>query len=124
MKAVNSNGGKILEEQELYVRASFPVFGRQEDIFEFLFLAEDTTVSLRAVPNGGKGLLTNSRLRGTLEKVRVSLGWENVYILRNRKRFFGVLESPFDAFGDAAPVGEDVPTILRECDEDCNQQLD
>lgn len=117
------NGGEIEEEQELYVRATFPGFNKDRDVFEFLFVPDDTTVSLRAVPTG-RGLFTQSRLRKTLEKVRISLGWENVYILRNRKRLFGVVESPFDTFGDAAPSGDDVSKILQDCGQDCNQPLD
>lgn len=121
--AISASGGTVVDEQDLYLRASFPGFGKDPDLFEFLFTPSDTTVSLRAVPSG-KGVLTKSRMRRTLEKVRISLGWEQVYILRNRKRLFGVLESPFDAFGDAAPTGDDVSKILKDCGEECNKQLD
>lgn len=123
IKGVISNGGKIVEELDLYVRVTFPGFGDDPDIFEFLFVPDDTTVSLRAVPTR-RGLFTQSRLRKTLEKVRISLGWENVYILRNRKRLFGVVESPFDAFGEAAPSGDDISKILKDCGKDCDQPLD
>jgi hypothetical protein len=42
-----------------------------------------------------------------LEAVRIRLGWEEVPILRNRRRalFFG--ESPFDEFGPTPPPGLD-----------------
>jgi hypothetical protein len=42
-----------------------------------------------------------------LESVRIRLGWEEVPILRNRRRalFFG--ESPFDDFGPTPPPGLD-----------------
>jgi hypothetical protein len=48
-----------------------------------------------------------------LEAVRIRLGWEEVPILRNRRRalFFG--ESPFDEFGPTPPPGLDYTKDLN-----------
>jgi uncharacterized protein (DUF1499 family) len=127
VSAIRAQGGKIQEEQPQYVRAAFTSFGKQMDVFEFLFDAEDNTVTLRAVPALGSpfnAFLTRARMQDTLEKLRIALGWENVYILRNRKRLFGVVESPFDSFGDVAPSGSDLSSILSECGADCEKPTD
>jgi hypothetical protein len=42
-----------------------------------------------------------------LESVRIRLGWEEVPILRNRRRAFFFGESPFDDFGPTPPPGLD-----------------
>lgn len=46
-----------------------------------------------------------------LNRIRLRLGWEEVVVLRNRTRLFGLFESPFDSFGPTPPVGESLAEI-------------
>jgi hypothetical protein len=59
---------------------------------------------LASAPDGG-------RQERRLESIRAALGWEQVPIIRNRSRLFGVIESPFDTFGPTPPAGLDPGTI-------------
>lgn len=51
------------------------------------------------LPDGG-------RQRKRLEAIRLSLGWEQVPILRNRRRTLVVIESPWDTFGPTPPADQ------------------
>lgn len=110
--AVEESGGKIIVEDPLYLRAEFRVRGGNVDILEFLFEGYDNVVELRGVSGGG--LFPQARMQGQFEKLRAKLRWDEVYILRNRKRFFGVLESPLDTFGDEAPLGYSIDRLISE----------
>lgn len=104
-QAVTAIGGAIVEQDGGYLRAVF-ASGRSEDTLEFLFAENDNTVTMRAVSNQDSFFQNRSNAK-RLEGIRVGLQWDNVFILRNRKRLFGVVESPFDSFGPTPPVGSD-----------------
>ena len=103
--AVKRAGGQVEDKRSDYVRAVF-VSGAASDVVEFLFASGDNTVALRAVPRNPsqKDFGRNAR---RLEQLRRSLGWTDVFILRNRQRFFGVIESPLDGFGPVPPISND-----------------
>lgn len=110
--AIAGIGGEITESNSLYLRAEFRVWGGNKDVLEFLLEGDDNVVELRGLAGGG--LFPQSRLRSQFEQLRASLRWNEVYILRNRKRFFGVLESPLDTFGDEAPLGDTLDRLITE----------
>ena len=110
--AIERFGGAIIEKDSLYLRAEFIIRGGKTDVFEFLFEGDDNIVELRGLALGG--LFPQSRLRSQFEQLRAVLRWEEVYILRNRKRFFGVIESPLDTFGDEAPIGVSIDRLMIE----------
>lgn len=110
--AVERSGGEITVEDRLYLRAEYSVWRGDNDVLEFLFESDDNVLELRGVAGGG--LFPQSRLRGQFEQLRAALRWDEVYILRNRKRFFGVLESPLDTFGDETPLGYDVGDLISD----------
>lgn len=107
--AVQRSGGEVTVEDPLYIRAEYSVWRGDSDVLEFLFESDDNVVELRGVAGGG--LFPQSRLQGQFEQLRAALRWDEVYILRNRKRFFGVLESPLDTFGDETPLGYNIDNL-------------
>eukprot|EP00892_Ulva_mutabilis_P005260 jgi/Ulvmu1/3105/UM015_0145.1 len=110
--AIDSYNGNVTEQDGLYLRAEFKAWGGNTDVYEFLLEGDDNVVELRGVAGGG--LFPQSRLRTQFEQIRAALRWDEVYILRNRKRFFGVLESPLDTFGDEAPLGDAIDRLITE----------
>lgn len=99
------SGASIDDRQALYLQASFK--GRWgADVLEFLFSEGDTTVSLRGLPALNNPIGTRL-LQQRFDGLRKALGWDEVYVLRNRKRLLGVFESPFDSFGDIPPLEPD-----------------
>lgn len=48
------------------------------------------------------------RPNAKLQRVRLALGWDEVVVLRNRRRAFGIVQSGFDEFGPVAPLGDDI----------------
>lgn len=110
--AVENSGGEVTVEDSLYLRAEFSLRGGKKDVLEFLFQGDDNVVELRGVSGGG--LFPVRRLQDEFEQLRAALRWEEVYILRNRKRFFGILESPLDTFGDEAPLGYSIERVTTE----------
>jgi len=104
-KTLRRQGASIDERQDLYLRAS--VKGRWgTDVMEFLFAEGDATVSLRGLPALANPVGARL-LQQRFDSLRKDLGWDEVYVLRNRKRLFGVIESPFDSFGDIPPLEPD-----------------
>jgi uncharacterized protein (DUF1499 family) len=92
--------GRVLEEEERYLRAEFAAkgpLGESVDEAEFFFTPNDVLVQFRAARRGGAPDFGANRQR--MEKARIALGWEKVEVLRNRRRALVVVESPFDTFG-------------------------
>jgi hypothetical protein len=115
LRAALRTKGAALQDQPDYLLAAVPsVGGFSRDLFEFLFSGPgDNTVSLRALP-GLPSFIGKITAQRFLENLRTELGWENVVVLRGRTRTFGVIESPFDTFGDAAPLGTDLRELFNE----------
>jgi hypothetical protein len=110
LKAALERGGYTLEEaQLLYIQASYGACSGQSTL-EFLFAEDDNTVQLRGLPAAANGVSTRV-FTGRLEQLRKALRWQEVVILRNGKRLFGDVESPFDSFGDAPPLGTEYGTM-------------
>lgn len=107
--ALQARGAALQEDPAAgYLLAAVPSLGGfSRDLCEFLFSDDDdTTVSLRALP-GTPAWIGKPAARRFLEDLRIELGWDLVVVLRGRTRALGVIESPFDKFGDAAPLGVD-----------------
>lgn len=104
-KAVLQNGGRIVtaDESKRYLRAEFaveiPFFGSDVDDLEWFFTPGDTTVQFRAERRTRRADFGENRRR--LEKIRESLGWDLLPVLRNRQRALFFMESPLDNFGPA-----------------------
>jgi hypothetical protein len=115
LQAALAAKGAALQQQGDYLLAAVPSWGGfSRDLFEFLFTGQDdNTVSLRALP-GLQNFLGTIAAQRFLESLRLELGWENVVVLRGRTRALGVIESPFDTFGDPAPLGSDLVRLLEE----------
>lgn len=125
---LQQQGASLVQELPLYLRASVPARGGGAQILEFLLSDDDSTVSLRGVVEsaagssvtasvGGAyfgGAVSRGGLYGKFEKLRLALRWQDVYVLRNRKRVFGVVESPFDRFGDVPPLDVNYGRTLDE----------
>jgi len=76
------------------------------DDVEFLFADDnDTRVEIRSAsrlyrfPDG-------NRQHKRLEAIRACLRWEQVPVMRNRRRVLGIIESPWDTYGPTAPSGK------------------
>ncbi|CAG9460539.1 unnamed protein product [Pedinophyceae sp. YPF-701] len=110
-EAVQGAGGKIRQRSDRYLWAEF--FGNWGcDDAEFLFADNDNTVSVRSAsraPAKGDGARNARRL----ESLRLSLGWDKVYVVRNRQRAFGIVESPWDTFGPEPPPLTDDPGDIQ-----------
>jgi hypothetical protein len=115
LQAALAAKGAALQQQGDYLLAAVPSWGGfSRDLFEFLFTGQDdNTVSLRALP-GLQNFLGTIGAQHFLESLRLELGWENVVVLRGRTRALGVIESPFDTFGDPAPLDSDLVRLLEE----------
>ncbi|OAE25430.1 hypothetical protein AXG93_2818s1070 [Marchantia polymorpha subsp. ruderalis] len=105
-ETLSSMGADIIAEpEERYVHAKFidKEDGVIDDV-EFLFSnpSEDATVVIRAASRA-QGTADKARNRERLERIRSSLTWEEVPILRNRSRTLFFLESPWDSFGPEPP---------------------
>jgi len=95
-------GGTIEQSDDRYVRARFESRGLLNSVVvddaEFFFAPNDTLVQFRA-SRQGEGGSDFGENRKRLERARLALGWEQVPVLRNRRRALVVVESPFDTFG-------------------------
>jgi len=102
-KVLTRFGGEAVQVDERYLRMRFAsqgLLGRPiTDVAEFYFTPNDTLVQFRAVRQEASNDFGENRKR--LEKARIALGWEQVPVLRNRRRALVVVESPFDTFGPA-----------------------
>ena len=97
---------------EGYIWATFKS-GQVTDDVEFLIPPGDTTVSIRAASRT-ESLPGKGRNKARLKVMRLSLGWDEVPILRNRRRLFFVVESPWDDFGPPPPPSLDYRLDLGE----------
>ncbi|CAM6086089.1 unnamed protein product [Calypogeia fissa] len=109
-----SSGAQIEEQGERYLHAVFTSKEGVVDDVEFLFSdpREDATVVLRSASRA-ISLDDKDRNRKRLEEIRKSLTWEQVPVLRNRKRTFFFLESPWDTFGPEPPPSFDYKDDLE-----------
>jgi len=94
---------KILVDDDRYIRVEFSDSSGVDEI-EFYFTPNDYTIQFRAYRKSDNNLsqfrfLNNDSNRNRLEKLRIQLGFEEIEVLRNRRRFFIFGESPFDTFG-------------------------
>ncbi|KAK3245696.1 hypothetical protein CYMTET_44756 [Cymbomonas tetramitiformis] len=104
--AVEASGGAIQEQGQYYLYATFGNGrGGVLDDVEFLVSEQDGTVVLRSASRT-RGLPDGGRNRRRLENLRIQLDYEEVPILRNRRRKFLLVESPWDDFGPTPPPGE------------------
>ncbi|GAX74952.1 hypothetical protein CEUSTIGMA_g2398.t1 [Chlamydomonas eustigma] len=80
--------------------------GQAPDDVEFLFADDnDTRVEIRSASRLYR-LPDGNRQHKRLEAIRAFLRWEQVPVMRNRKRVFGIIESPWDTYGPTAPSGK------------------
>ena len=112
-------GVRDVEASDRYTRC-VAVSGDKVDDVEFFFTEGDFTVQFRAARRGGGGDLGANAAR--LERLRKKCGFEKLVVLRNRRRAFGLIETPLDSFGpsffdqgDAALLD---PDVLRTKDLD------
>ena len=108
-------GGRVVEEDERYLRAEFVSrgpLGDSVDDAEFYYSPNDVLVQFRAARRGDGPDFGANRAR--LEKARIALGWEKVEVLRNRRRALVVVESPLDSFGPATYGRDDLGFTNRE----------
>ena len=80
--------GRILAADDRYLRVEFSdrsMLGTSLDVCEFFFTPNDDLVQFRSERVGGR-LTDLGANRKRLERVRISLGWEKVPVLRNRRR--------------------------------------
>ena len=108
VSVLDSKGYEVVQSDPLYVQATYSSRSGT-DTLEFLFTEDDNTVQLRGLPATSSFepvLVSRRTLQGKFETLRKALRWQEVVILRNRKRLFGIIQSPFDSFGDAPPLGE------------------
>ena len=104
MNAVLRMNSKILVDDDRYIRVEFNDSGSGMDEVEFYFTPNDYTIQFRAIRKVDNNLsqfrfLNNDSNRNRLEKLRIQLGFEEIEVLRNRRRLFIFGESPFDTFG-------------------------
>lgn len=99
-KIVNLDGATIKkspEENDRLISVEFLNSDHSIDDTEFYFTPNDTTIQFRSLRRQNK--LDFGMNRKRLESIRIALGFEFVPILRNRRRTFVFVESPFDTFG-------------------------
>ena len=94
----------ILKDDDRYIRAEFIDSSKNIDEVEFYFTINDYTIqfrSYRKIDNNLEQLkfLNSNSNRDRLEKIRLKLKFEEIEVMRNRRRLFIFGESPFDTFG-------------------------
>ena len=110
-----AEGGRLVaaSASDGYIRAAFgpasAAGGATADLELLLARDADATVAVRCLwPSQQQGvlagLLPDQRAERLLERLRLRLGWPEVFVMRNRSNLFG-LESPFDSFGPLVPQG-------------------
>lgn len=118
MRECLSLGGQVQMQTGIkYLWVSFATQGPlnlvSTDDVEFLIPTGDNTVSLRAASRTAE-LPDAGRIAKRLDDIRRRLGWDEVFILRNRQRRFLVVESPWDDFGPPPPPSLDYRLDLEE----------
>ena len=94
-----------INDNDRYIKAQFIDISKNIDEIEFYFTPNDYTIQFRSYRkinnplNNQFTFLNNNSNRNRLEKLRLSLGFEEIEVLRNRKSIFLFGESPFDSFG-------------------------
>ncbi|GIL79789.1 hypothetical protein Vretimale_12413 [Volvox reticuliferus] len=88
-----------------YVYVTWTSWQGTDDV-EFLLPDGDNTVVLRSAARV-QGVSDLGRNERRLEQIRLKLGWEEVPILRNRRRALFIVESPWDSFGPVPPTDPD-----------------
>ena len=88
-----------IESNERYLRFQFvdPENGQIDDC-EFYFTIGDDTIQYRSARRG-RGISDFNKNRNRIESIRISLGLENIEVLRSRGNALKFLESPLDSFG-------------------------
>lgn len=88
-----------IESNERYLRFQFvdPENGQIDDC-EFYFTVGDDTIQYRSARRG-RGISDFNKNRNRIESIRISLGLENIEVLRSRGNALKFLESPLDSFG-------------------------
>jgi len=92
---------KIVKQTEDYLRVELTdkLTGAIDDA-EWYFTPNDSIIQFRSARRGSvKTDFAQNRKR--MEDIRISLGFEKVPVLRNRKRALVFFESPLDSFGPA-----------------------
>lgn len=87
--------GSLIKEDDQYLR-----FRIGNDDIEFYFPQQDNLVHFRSSPQNGTFDWWRNRRR--LESLRISLGLENITVLRNRTSPLSLFQTPFDEFGPSA----------------------
>lgn len=92
-----------------YLRVEFNDFptGVSVSDVEFLKTKNDDTIQFRAASRAGTPVKEKKRI----DELRLSLGYTEIPVLRNRRRALIVVESDFDTFG---PSSTRDPTIEEE----------
>ena len=104
------SGGQILsggtldfqspeENTSRYIRAEvIDVKNHSEDDVEFYFTPNDSTIQYRSMRRNGIDIFALEN-KNRIEKMRIALRFQNIPILRNRRRVLFFVESPLDSFG-------------------------
>ena len=107
MGAIRQLGASKVEERaggisgSIYIRASFG-----SDEVEFLLVSDgDRRIELRSSSNREGFIWEAGRHEALLEDIRSLVGYPKLEVLRNRQRRFIFIESPWDTFGPAPPIG-------------------
>ena len=88
-----------------YIKAQFLDSSKNIDEVEFYFTLNDYTIQFRSYRktsnplNNQLAFFNNNSNRNRLEKLRLKLGFEEIEVIRNRRRVLLFGESPFDTFG-------------------------
>lgn len=88
-----------------YIRAQFVNPDASIDDAEFYFTPNDVTIQFRSLRRGAR-LSDFGTNKKRLDFIRLTLGFESVPVLRNRKSIFMFGESPLDSFGPPSIIFE------------------
>ena len=122
-------GCRILVDDDRYIRVEFI---DSKNIFidevEFFFTVNDYTIQFRAYRKTDNNLeqfrfLNNNSNRDRLEKIRLKLNFEEIEVIRNRKRLFIFGESPFDTFGPSLEFEELIDNISGDMMSSSNELI-
>jgi len=111
---IEALGGTIVTAQDAYIYATFADrSGEVQDDVEVYVSEADASVVLRAASRTNR-FGAGGRNARRFELIRTRLGWDQVPILRNRRRKLLLFESPWDDFGPTPPPTSD----YRNVDDD------
>lgn len=97
--ALNFKGASLISSADRYLQFAFSNADGSVDDTEFYFTPNDSTIQFRSNRRGSNVLSDFGLNRKRIEKIRIATDFENVPVLRNRRRKFVFIESPFDDFG-------------------------